>query len=250
VEDEARERLAGAIRRDLVPHLAGVEHALGGDRPPGATELAGLIDETEVALEQLRLVCRGVFPALLKRRGLVPALTAQLDTVRSQAAVEVDDSADRRLDRAAEAAGYLFCVEVAPVDRSCVIALAVHDGRLTATVTGDAEWAKEVAAHDDPGMVLAGARSPGGGSELAGSDDGGPAAGTISRNAVPRGPGGWQHVRDRVAALDGEISGRCTADGGLAVTAVIPLGAQPDRDLLMAPQTSSSRSGPNIDFGT
>src|SRR6478752_7033524 len=153
VEDEARERLAGSISREVIPHLAVVESALDGrgaqgnldDRVP--VPPAGLLDrliaQTELALENLRTVCRGVFPALLERRGMVPALSAQLDATRSPAQLEVAESAERRLDRAAEAAGYLFCVEVAPPDRPSVIALAVDDGTLTVTVSGESVW-------DDP----------------------------------------------------------------------------------------------------
>jgi hypothetical protein len=97
-------------------------------------ELAPLIDETQAALEELRSVCRGVFPALLERRGLGPALSAFLDLSRPFAVLEVDESAERRMDKAAEAAAYLFCVEVAPTDRPCLITLRIAGPRLIVTV--------------------------------------------------------------------------------------------------------------------
>ena len=111
------------------------------------------------------------------------------------------------------AAGYQFCIEVAPVDRRSVIELAVIDNHLVATVSGDDDWATAV--------------NPSGQATQA----------------------TWQHARDRVAALDGEIRVQRTA-AGLLVTADIPLDAQQDREPAMAAQVSSSRSGPKADLGT
>ena len=151
LEDEARERLAGAIRRSVVPHLAAVEAELttgpnSDHHLPG--QLEPLIHATERAQQELRTICRGVFPALLDRRGLVPALSAQLDVTHPHAQLDVDDTDGRRLDRAVEAAGYLFCVEVAPTDHSSVIKLLVEEDQLVATVTGDIDWANETSGSD------------------------------------------------------------------------------------------------------
>jgi signal transduction histidine kinase len=202
----------------VVPHLAAVAAQLS--RGPGTTELSvasgdldPLVAETEHALEELRSVCRGVFPALLERRGLVPALSSQLDATHPLTLLTVDDSADQRVSRAAEAAGYLFCIEVAPIDRRSVIELRVSDNQLVATVAGDADWATDVNS-----------------------------AGVATQPT-------WQHARDRVAALDGQIRVQRTA-AGLLVTAEIPLDAQQDREPAMAAQVASSRSGPKADLGT
>ena len=187
-EDEAREQLAGAIRLRVVPHLDAVDTALSTGFetvPPAAAGLEPLITRTECALEELRTVCRGVFPALLTRRGLVPALTAQLDITHPLALLDIDPAAERRLDPDVEAAGYLFCVEVAPRDRRCMIQLRVDDDQLIASVASD--------------------------------DAGWPADADGTMDALP-----WQHSRDRVAALDGLVALR--RDGsGAAVIAVIPL---------------------------
>jgi hypothetical protein len=238
VEDDARERLAGAIRRQVVPHLAAVDQRLSHDaeRPPAAIGLSHsaapavdtpqvlpareadqqnvepLIAETELALDELRTVCRGVFPALLERRGLIPALSAQLDETHPAAVLKVDDSARRRLNRAAEAAGYLFCVEVTPLNRPSVIEVRVAEELLIITVSGDRTWALDCGA---PATL----------------------------------PAAWQHASDRVSALEGTIWMRPHSTG-LLVTAEIPLAAQPDRVRVMADQVASSRSGPNIDLGT
>ena len=130
-----------------------------------------------------------MFPSLLERRGLIPALSSQLDHTHPQAVLDVDDTMDRRLDRAVEAAAYLFCVEVAPSDRRSHIDVHLDANQLIAAVTGDAGWA------DDIGR-------PGGTTMLA----------------------AWQHSRDRVAALDGEVLVNLN-ESGMAVTAVLPLDA-------------------------
>lgn len=186
VEDEARERLAGAIRRGVVPHLAVVETGLT-DRPASgfpAMDLQPLIGEVESALAEMRIVCRGVFPALLERRGLRPALSAQLDLTHPQAQLEVDAAADRRFDRAVEAAGYLFCIEVAPTEGNSAVRLRVDNNQLVATISRQNDEQADPARLD---LIAVG-----------------------------------QHSRDRVAALDGVVSEQRT-ETGTAVTAVIPL---------------------------
>jgi hypothetical protein len=255
VEDEAREGLSAAIRRGVVPHLAAVEQALGasstaddsnrqadGAGPAGqAIALEQLIGEIERALEELRTVCRGVFPALLERRGLIPALSSQLDAAHPLAVLDVDDSADRRLNRAAEAAAYQFCIDVTPTDRRSEIALRVDGDRLIVTVSASGSWA----AVDHPQPDRASGALP-----------------------VADDADAWQHARDRVAALDGEVRVRRNQAGHIEAVAVIPLGDQAPQDsqsgdhqpamaaansaqeTAIAAQTSSSRSGPKADFGT
>ncbi len=189
-EDEARERLAGAIQRNVVPYLATVEAELttGPNSDPHLPgQLEPLIHATERAQQELRTICRGVFPALLDRRGLVPALSAQLDVTHPHAQLDVDNTDGRRLDRAVEAAGYLFCVEVAPTDHSSIIKLLVEEDQLVATVTGDIDWANETSGSD-------------------GKDA----------------PTAWQHSRDRVAALNGAVNLQRNGSG-MTVTAVMPL---------------------------
>lgn len=168
-EDEARERFAADIDNRVVPSLVSAQDALtgGGDL---ADRLADAIDHVEAALAELRTVVRGVFPALLERRGLAPALFAAFERVDGSE-LDLDGLPDERLGRDVEAAAYLFCVDVAPRDRPGTVRLAVVDGSLVAEVAGS-----------------------------------------------PGSPDRWQHVRDRLAALDGTL----TEDGGL-VRAVIPL---------------------------
>ena len=205
VEDEARERLAAEIQRSVVPHLTAVDAGLTAEPAADrhrAGRLAELVSETECAMEALRTVCRGVFPAVLARRGLTQALFAQLPITHPHAVLEVDDTADRRLDRAAEAAGYLFCVEVAPRDQGSLIRLRVEDERLVAAVSGDIGWANAI----DPSVGMLAS---------------------------------WQHTRDRVAALDGTVDVR-RDEFGMTVTAVMPLDLQPGANSAGRPGPSSN----------
>ena len=109
-----------------------------------------------------------------------------------------------------EAAGYLFCVEVAPTDRRSRIQLGVHDDQLVATVTGDLDGGSEIGRSDGTAMFAA-----------------------------------WQHSGDRVAALDGEMHAK-RHDVGLTVTAVIPLHPPPGADPATTTQHPTS-PGPSVD---
>lgn len=130
-EDEARERFAADIDDRVVPLLISARDALGG----GRVGLAGAVRDVEAALEELRSVVRGVFPALLERRGLAPALAAAFERV-PDVQLDLDGLPDGRLARDVEAAAYLFCVDVVARDRPGTVRLAVVDGSLTAEVTG------------------------------------------------------------------------------------------------------------------
>jgi hypothetical protein len=88
-------------------------------------------------LDELRTVVHGLFPALLQRRGLVPALASHLQTNHPQAMLAAD-GIDERLDHAIEAAGYLFCSQVAPQDTPCRVHLQANTHRLHITISWDA----------------------------------------------------------------------------------------------------------------
>ena len=66
VEDEERERLAGAIQRRVVPHLSPIAAELSANLDVADPDLPAVLDRlignAEKALEELRIVVRGVFP--------------------------------------------------------------------------------------------------------------------------------------------------------------------------------------------
>jgi hypothetical protein len=97
-----------------------------------------MIARTHDALAALRRLTRGVFPAELTHRGLVPALTSQLGLAGIAGVLSVDDPvADTRFDPAVETALYFSCVEflreLDPPDR---VTLTSREGALVLEASG------------------------------------------------------------------------------------------------------------------
>ncbi|HEY3724069.1 MAG TPA: ATP-binding protein, partial [Acidimicrobiia bacterium] len=114
--DTARHR----IERDLhdgaqqrLVSLALRARALQAAVPPGACELSceleRLADGLTAALDELQEIARGIHPAALAKRGLVPALTALAR--RSAVPVHLDVHIDARLPEQIELAAYYVVAE-------------------------------------------------------------------------------------------------------------------------------------------
>src|SRR3954447_11623596 len=118
--DAERSRLERAVTREVVPHLGDLPEELDmladGARGPVTAELVHpLRTRAEVALESLREITRGVYPAQLGRTGLEPALRSLLAR-RDDTTLTVVGSSDlARSDARVEAAAY-FCVAEAMRD--------------------------------------------------------------------------------------------------------------------------------------
>jgi signal transduction histidine kinase len=142
VEDEERARLAQDIQARVVPHLTLTVTCLRPPPDPGDPALPALLDRlithVETALDELRTVVHGLFPALLQRRGLAPALVSHLETTHPRAVLDID-GIDGRLDYPIEAASYLFCVQVIPPDQPCHIRITADADRLRITITWNAD---------------------------------------------------------------------------------------------------------------
>jgi hypothetical protein len=111
--DAERRRLERAIARDVVPHLEplpGALAALACDwHTSDAAQLEPLVAASSEALESLREITRGVFPAQLVRGGLGPALASYLGRSENKGQLTFDPrAADRRFEARVGAAGY-FC---------------------------------------------------------------------------------------------------------------------------------------------
>ena len=138
VEDEERAQLAQDIHTRVVPHLTPTVTCL--QPPPDTSDpalpalLDRLITHAETALDELRTIVHGLFPALLQRRGLVPALVSHLATTHPQAVLDIH-GIHGRLDHPIEAAGYLFCVQIIPPDQPCQIRITADADRLQITIT-------------------------------------------------------------------------------------------------------------------
>ena len=143
--DAERSRLERAIDRQVTPHLAPLPAQLRGLALPDVRQtttsdsaaLAGLLAAVNTALEALREITRGVFPAQLVRSGLTPALASLIARTGSSGRFVVDESAAaRRFSPSVEAAAY-FCAAEATRDLDdAVLTLAVEDDGLRLLVTG------------------------------------------------------------------------------------------------------------------
>jgi GAF domain-containing protein len=139
--DAERSRLERRIAQEVAPHLRPLPvrleelaHATNGALP--TSQLPPLVASSAAALEALREITRGVFPAQLSRVGLEPALGSLLG--RSGGRLVTEPSASgRRFDHRLEAATY-FCVAEAVRDMSAAVevVLRVEDDELRLQISG------------------------------------------------------------------------------------------------------------------
>ena len=99
--------------------------------------LATAIEETQGALQELRELAHGIYPAVLAEAGLAPALATLADT--APLPVQILRAGDRRYPAPVEAAAYFTVAEAVDdaarrgADRAVVTA-APDGGRLVVTV--------------------------------------------------------------------------------------------------------------------
>jgi signal transduction histidine kinase len=144
--DAERSRVERAIARQVIPHLAPLPdrlRALSQSDPHGPSglvtaQLAPLLTSMNTAMQSLREITRGVFPAQLTRSGLPTALGSLLARPGLTGRLTVEDSAAAvRFDPRVEAAAY-FCVAEATrsFDYPIAVALWVHGYQLHLSVSG------------------------------------------------------------------------------------------------------------------
>jgi signal transduction histidine kinase len=112
--DAERRRLEHAVRREVAPHLDALPsllESLGSDDAPpvSADDVQRLRGQVEQALEALRDITRGVYPAQLQRAGLEPALRSLIARTPDARLLVDGDPLLPRNDSRVEAAAY-FCV--------------------------------------------------------------------------------------------------------------------------------------------
>jgi signal transduction histidine kinase len=144
--DAERSRVERAIARRVIPHLAplpGQLRQLSQSDPHGASPLAPahlepLLTSTTTALQSLRDITRGVFPAQLARSGLPIALASLLARPDSTGRLRVEDSGKGlRFDPRVEAATYFCAAEAARAfEHPVAVVLAVHGDQLHLNVSG------------------------------------------------------------------------------------------------------------------
>jgi signal transduction histidine kinase len=144
--DAERSRVERAIARQVLPHLTPLPDRLrrlsqfgpDGRTAVDAAQLGPLLASMDCAMQSLREITRGVFPAQLSRSGLHTALGSLLARPGLRARLTVDESATGvRFDPKVEAATY-FCVAEATraFDDPIAVTLAVQGDQLHLRVSG------------------------------------------------------------------------------------------------------------------
>jgi signal transduction histidine kinase len=191
--DDTRRRierdLHDGVQQRLVT-LALVLRTAQAELPPGlekvSTELSGVVEGLNAALNELREIARGIHPAILSEKGLVTALKAVAR--RSPIPVELDVRVEGPLPNSVEVAAYYVVSEMLTNTAKHSQAKAVH-----VDVT-QADEVLHIAVRDDG----VGGADPARGSGLVG-------------------------LRDRVEALGGTIALHSAKGAGTGVEVMLPL---------------------------
>lgn len=156
--------------------------------PPTSESLLAMHQAAQAAIEEMRDLAQGVYPARLHELGLARALRSLAR--RSPIRIDIADTTSRPLEPAAEVALYFVCVEA-------IQNASKHGGPetvVTVTVAQDGDDLVVGIADDGPGFDV---------SEHIGSR-------------------GLLNMADRVGALGGELSIVARPGSGTAVTARLP----------------------------
>jgi hypothetical protein len=141
--DDERSRLERSIRRQVLPHLQALPDELQGLSAQDCvrqTRVAAAIEACTMALEALRDITRGVYPAQLARAGLGQAVTSHLAR-GDRGTLEVTGAAlGQRFDARVEAATY-FCFAEGLRDFAppVTVRLGVEGSELVLTMAGSAD---------------------------------------------------------------------------------------------------------------
>jgi signal transduction histidine kinase len=185
LHDGAQQRLVALrIKLELAAERANGDGA-------GAALLRGLGGDVEEALEEVRSLARGIYPAPLADRGLVEGLRAA--AFRNPLPTTVLAAGVRRYSREIESAAYFCCLEA-------LQNAAKHADGATATVV-------EIS---DNGALRLEVRDDGAG---------------FDPEHIPAGVG-FTSMRDRVAAVGGDLAISSSPGRGTRVAASIPLDAE------------------------
>jgi signal transduction histidine kinase len=154
--DTERRRLERDLHDGAQQRLVGLSLALRLARSrssPGSVAVTGLIEqadrELQLAIDELRTLAHGIYPAVLADEGLGAAVEALAD--RSTVPITIGDLPQERLPGPVEAAGYFLIAEMAgavsaPAGAGGVTVNGKHAGdRLVIEITGEtAAWAAPV----------------------------------------------------------------------------------------------------------
>ncbi len=186
LHDGAQQRLVALrIKLELAAERSSDGH---GDGTEAAAELRKLGADVEEALEEVRSLARGIYPAWLADRGLVEGLRAA--ALRNTLPTTVLAAGVQRHSREVESAAYFFCLE------ALQNASKHAEGASVAVIQLSESGALHVEVRDDG----------------AGFD---PAAVVGGR--------GFTNMRDRLAAVGGELAITSSPGQGTRLMATIPV---------------------------
>ncbi len=129
--DTERERLESALGHGVLPamHQLRLELEEAARRTPDAGAIAAFADQATAALESLRELTRGIFPTMLPRSGLGPALTAYVSRMERQDVLNIDGEVmESRYSDRVEAAAYFCCIEALGHATGHLDIAIAHDG--------------------------------------------------------------------------------------------------------------------------
>jgi signal transduction histidine kinase len=138
-----RSRFETAIAREVLPHLGTMPQELAALRsaePWPREHVEQLLVRSNTALESLRSLTRGVFPAQLAHRGLGTALVSHAELAGLGEALTMDLSVrGRRFDPQVESVAYFCAVELLRALDEPGLSLVADDRTLSLEATGRAE---------------------------------------------------------------------------------------------------------------
>jgi len=142
-QESQRQRLTRAVNTEVLPHLAGLRDGLAqaagaADPVTASRSLDAATETTNRALEALRDIARGVFPAVLGRKGLAAALRQYAARAGGHVALTVSPPARAaRFPAHLEAITYFGAVETVRElgGGSALVELDLDHSHLTLTVT-------------------------------------------------------------------------------------------------------------------
>lgn len=194
-QDTERRRLERNLHDGAQQNLVALKLKVALAKKLGATDpakaqamLDELTGETDLAIETLRELARGLYPPILARDGLIAAIEAQAQ--RMPIPIEVCGGPLPRLSQETEASVY-FCLLEALQN------VVKHSGASRATVQLDASDGKLAFSVRDDGRGLDLATAPSG--------------------------SGMQNMRDRIEVLGGEFHVESSPGAGTCVRGVVPV---------------------------
>jgi signal transduction histidine kinase len=225
-QDAERRRLERNIHDGAQQHLVAIAvtarlaHQVLETAPARTgTLLEEISAQAEDALETLRDLARGIFPAVLSDRGLAPALRAQLTKSSADIRLEVDAAVARaRFDPPVEAAIYFCCLEALQN-----AAKHAPHAPVSVRISADDAWLMFEVVDRGPGFDI----------------------------SVGRPGTGLEGMADRLAAIGGALTVESSVGRGTTIGGRVPVRngrTDPQGDAIAAAHAVASRSESNSDL--